>query len=244
MSNETGQPLPAPNLNEPAGKLSSIDYVGMIGAVGGLITALTGFFRLGTFSSSFAFLFLSFLLFWLMLKNNTVNRLYMLSAVIFLMASMACIYFVSFKTVHFLIRRTTPLSQEISYEVFVQPGDEPLEYNKELALDVSNLSTVTIDLNKADYQILAFKQKVENVAYETAQIKATEDITPYPDGKRQKPVQLKLSQQASKPGQPSVKVMTARSISTAVSEPLTDAKEQKPVNGPELARQIQATLGQ
>lgn len=155
----------------------AIDYVGIIGACGGLITAITGFFQLGSFSSSFAFLFLSFLLFWLMFKNNTVNKLYLASAGLFLIASMACIYFVSFKTVHVFIRRTDPLEPDLNYPVYVQPGGEGLS-SKKLSLDIPNMATVTIDLNKADFQMITQAQKIANNVYVTTANKVSTDIAP------------------------------------------------------------------
>ena len=168
----------APSPAHSSTPISGIDYVGIIGACGGLITALTGFFQLGSFSSSFAFLFLSFLLFWLMFKNNTVNKIYLLSAAVFLFASMACIYFVSFKTVHVFIRRTDPLTPDLSYPVYIQPGNEDLPYSKKLSLDIPNLATVTIDLNKADFQMLTRSQKIENAVFESAKNQVASVIVP------------------------------------------------------------------
>jgi hypothetical protein len=156
---------------------NGVDYVGIIGACGGLITAMTGFFQLGSFSSSFAFLFLSFLLFWLMFKNNTVNKLYMASAAIFLVASMLCIYFVSFQTVHVYIRRTDPLEPDLNYPVYIQPGGEDLS-SKKLSLNIPNLATVTIDLNKADFQMIQRSQRIENTVFETAKNQISNEIVP------------------------------------------------------------------
>jgi hypothetical protein len=217
-----------PVTNEAAGPTAdhtppnAIDYVGIIGACGGLLTALTGFFQLGSFSSSFAFLFLSFLLFWLMFKSNTVNRLYLLSASVFLIASMLCIYFVSFKTVHVFIRRTDPLSPDVSYPVYIQPGNEDLPYSKKLSLDIPNLATVTVDLNKADFQILTRAQKIENTVFETAKNQVASDIVPV-DAKSSAPDTAKAIRQIlmtpASVRTPSTHVPGALSVSGQSTEP-------------------------
>jgi hypothetical protein len=154
----------------PVAKLASqtttIDYVGIIGACGGLITALSGFFQTGNGTASFAFLFLSFLLFWLMFKNKSVSKIYLISASVFLAASLFCVYSVNFQTFHLLIRRTVPLNSELKYPVYIVPGNKDISYSKDLSLSVSNQATVTIDLNKADMQILSYVQELKNKIYQ------------------------------------------------------------------------------